>query len=418
MGWEDDQRERLRSGYYKPPPWGEMPWISASWNSPMFSAARRLHFPHVSRDEPAKLAYTRSAEHGEADRQTKTRPGKYLTKFYARLLAPEAIAEWAAAWGAAAAPPTLEIALTPDEIEAVYTSGPRSCMSHEVSQYDTNGVHPTRAYGAGDLGIAYVRNDAGDIQARCLCWPEKKLYRGFYGDPARLERVLQDDGYTRAEAGAFNGARLLRLPVPDAGDERLVAPYIDAYEVSLLGPDGAEHEDYIYVDARGSYSPGTQGVIRACPTFRCGRCEDQCDEDEGRSVGDEIWCESCVDNSSIWCSHCETAQPEDDYECVNDETWCRACADDDAFYCEECSASYPSDDEVYVESKGRSYCEDCAPPPCEHCDERVELVTTKAGEDLCADCATECNTCGDFYPSGDVEDGDCEECREDEEEAA
>src|SRR5690606_7560176 len=111
-------------------------------------------------------------------------------------------------------------AATPDDIENVYLKGPNSCMSHDLSEFSSP-EHPTRVYGDSDLQVAYIVNSSGNISARVLVWPEKKLYGRIYGDEDRMSDMLEEAGYER---GDLDGARIRRIPIRD---RQYVMPYLD-----------------------------------------------------------------------------------------------------------------------------------------------------------------------------------------------
>src|SRR5690606_21500489 len=117
-------------------------------------------------------AYTPSEDFGMQDRQVRMMPGRYLKKYFSDVLSPEDIQYWALEWANRFAPVDMEIATTPDEIEYVYTNGPRSCMSYDPSEYSSS-CHPVRVYGNSDLAVAYIRNASGAVVGRALIWPSK-----------------------------------------------------------------------------------------------------------------------------------------------------------------------------------------------------------------------------------------------------
>jgi len=140
------------------------------------------------------LAYTPSAEYGERDRTVRTKPGRYLNKFFSDVLTKKQIAYYAEWWVRGQRPKLLDlsclpvgIAMGPDDIADVYVNGPESCM--DGSYFSDPEQHPARIYGAGDLGVAFLRKPSGDHPefakapdyiARALVWPEKKVVGRVY----------------------------------------------------------------------------------------------------------------------------------------------------------------------------------------------------------------------------------------------
>lgn len=208
LPWQE--REQLRmAGIYSALPW-DLPPIDG-------------HYAHISLKEKGMLAYTIDAKKGERDIQTIIKPGRYLTQFYPGM-DPDRIRELAAQ--VSAMKTEIKFASTPEEIEHVYNEGPSSCMKPTSRDYVNVGdMNPVRVYGAGDLQVAYLANSFGDINARAVVWPEKKIYHRIYGDADRLKVALAELGYVRRDDWCFEGARLLRIP---AGNDRVLMAFLDA----------------------------------------------------------------------------------------------------------------------------------------------------------------------------------------------
>jgi hypothetical protein len=202
----------------------------------------QYHFVHVSTRDPAMLAYTASDDKGERDIQTPIKPGRYLAQFFSGVLTERQIKYYAAWHAEGAAPSTawdsyeLKFAHTPDEIVYVYEHGVRSCVvfGHESP------THPCRAFGAGDLAVAYLEGTPlkpnHPIVARTLVRPEKLVASTLYpvtmyakDDGFRdsresraaqqtLQKKLRALGYRFHEekptTADFRGARLLKIPSP------------------------------------------------------------------------------------------------------------------------------------------------------------------------------------------------------------
>jgi len=70
ISWRTRELARALTGEYLPVPWALEPWAA-----PLLAE----HFPHVSTDDPTMLAYTPDEPKGEQNRQTRCRPGRYLS---------------------------------------------------------------------------------------------------------------------------------------------------------------------------------------------------------------------------------------------------------------------------------------------------------------------------------------------------
>lgn len=201
--WQVREASRLSRGDYDAVPW-------ANELRPI-----KDHFVHMSTDENGLVAFTENGNKGKRDIQTRMKPGRYLQKFYPCLSA-DKIQQWTSK---IIGDRTIHYAKTAEEIVTAYVNGPSSCMSHAPSRWSgLNQRHPTEVYGDSDLQLAYLK-DGSRVTARCLVWPEKKIYGRCYGD-TRLLSLLQNAGYGE---GSFRGARVRRIPVSYG----YLMPYID-----------------------------------------------------------------------------------------------------------------------------------------------------------------------------------------------
>src|SRR5690242_14380973 len=120
-GWKAREAGRFQEGYYKPVPWAKEPWANAYPD----------HFVHISRKDPALVAFTPSAERGELNQQISMKPGRYLTKFYADKLTQDQINAYTG--GVRASNSRVRFLAKADEIEKAYYGtgdGTTACMSY------------------------------------------------------------------------------------------------------------------------------------------------------------------------------------------------------------------------------------------------------------------------------------------------
>lgn len=193
--WKDRERKRFADGTYKQV-CREILDIST------------LHYPdhfvHVSIKDQTRIAFTRNAKDGSADIQTSIKPGKYLTEFFGKVLTTEQIKEFAMQHSMTYENKELKFATTPEEIERIYKpSLGSSCFS---------GTKKANLYGSGDFAVAYIEDDKGNIKARSVCAPERKVYIRPYGDSARLSKLLEEAGYSDSDYDSepWKGLRLLK----------------------------------------------------------------------------------------------------------------------------------------------------------------------------------------------------------------
>jgi formylmethanofuran dehydrogenase subunit E len=412
--WRAREFARQLSGEYVKLPWQTEPWWIASTEA-------GDHYAHVSSEDPSKIAYTPDERHGREDRQLRTKPGRYLNKYFKDVLTPVDIAHWAGVFAGENERLTLRFARTPDDIESVYANGPSSCMGHSAGAFRSS-EHPARMYGAGDLAVAYIAEN-GDPTARALCYPEKKVYGTIYGDAARLEPLLEGAGFEcedRRTGHTFYGARMLY--VEQGGG--FIAPYLDiSAEVEIEG-------GYLVLCQNGIECSSTNGVTGG---VRCERCEEYTHEDSTTSVDNDTWCEDCYEQYAVYCERCEESTNGDGARSVNtaepgdrssEETWCEYCVDNHATRCNECG-EYA----LYTTEVGTStWCWGCVEngaAHCERCEEYVPCEDTKQidpgsrnEETWCEDCAKsdafECEDCGDLFPEDEKKETDhgphCERC--------
>jgi len=290
---------RLRKGRYQEPVWAN----SVLWDSIGNSISR--HFLHVCEKDPMLLSYTPNDTYGIADRKLNIRPGRYLQKYFKDQLSESQIkmlSEWqlSGQFSGLYADSKLHFADSPECIAWVYKHGPRSCMSilrHGVKR------HPTRAYGAGDLQVAWLETpkhlfaqEAPDVipparrlrsrkpvLARALCWPERRIYSRIYPNHnnwhedgfdnwadsmcagmelgARLQALGYREDWHASQAlrgpPSFTGARLLWL-LDSRYERRFFMPFLDGgwQIVESQGSDGTPCWKMV---AQGGYSGNLTG---------------------------------------------------------------------------------------------------------------------------------------------------------------
>lgn len=279
-----------------------------------------VHPDHFAYPDPKNLLMLSYRD--DRGRRVSTKPGRYLKKFFPDLDHQRLATKWAAEF----APVEVQFAKTPDEIEEVYLEGPSSCMAHSAGHY-YGPCHPVRAYGAGDLAIAYIVRD-DNITGRALVWPEKKVYSRLYGDEIRLKHALELLGYHEDEdETGFLGARLLSI---DAGRYGLVIPYMDNYD--RFNDDGT----YLTVASNGRiYSQNENGVSDPDGEdepeydYTCDLYHEGCDNVEqvvvyfnGTTKTTQYWCDHAVDHHSIYCEYLgENFRSSDGVRMADGEIW-------------------------------------------------------------------------------------------------
>ena len=193
VDWHERELKRFKTGEYTPVLWTKEKW----WKE------IDGHFAHIGVKDAARIAYTPDATKSEADRQTVTLPGKYLTQFFGDVLTPEQIRTFAMQHSTQFEKNELKFARTVEEIERVYKpSLGSSCFS---------GSTKANLYASGDFEVAYIEDDNGKITARAVCSVKDKFYPRTYGDDSRLKTLLEAAGYkVSTDGNKYRGLRLLK----------------------------------------------------------------------------------------------------------------------------------------------------------------------------------------------------------------
>jgi hypothetical protein len=386
--WRERERKRFADGTYVAAPWVNEYWHGLNADGLRHDAVQD-HFVHVSTEEPGKIAFTENAEKGEADRQTRMRPGRYLQQFYS-YIGENACKHYANQFAGMYEPTTVLFGETADDFERVYTEGPNSCMSHRAGEYSSP-FHPVRVYATGDIQVAYIEND-NEITARVLVNKETKRFSRVYGDESRLGAALNKLGY-HYSGSALQGCRMTRA-MDD--HDRYIVPYVDG--VYRCRDDG----EYLVCDGRGEIScENTCGLSEALAI--CEHCEEP--TADTYTVDGEQWCEDCRDNHAMWCDWHEeycTGQPV--FMAGGDAVWCESAFEDHGTTCDGTGDNIPNDDAITL-ADGTTWSQnhfDNHGFECEHCHESfstddmarrgspgVEYVCTSCNEDNPENEATE-----------------------------
>lgn len=190
-------------------------------------------FPHISREDPLKLAYTPDPEAAMKDKKISIAVGRFVRKFFP-LFTDDTVRTLEAAHRAEM-DPTLEIVTSLEDIEFVYRhmAGDTACMRYSTGHFNHAQYHPSAIYASPNFGVAVHRDAQGTVKSRAVIWtnpgdPDDKRYVRIYGDAA-LQRKLERAGYRMR---GLKGAKVhaLRDPAWEGSEydrDRFVFPYID-----------------------------------------------------------------------------------------------------------------------------------------------------------------------------------------------
>ena len=400
--WYFREMNRFLDGTYKCPPWNGCPTCIDSVPGVEFKrlAPIELHAAHISPHDKNLIAYTKSPEGGEKDIQIRVKPGKYLQKYY-KHLKPEQVAFYASLFGMAtknAEVTKVLIATSADEIEYVYLNGPSSCMTHATHDYKSRPIHPVRAYEGPDLRVAYIKNHVKNtIAARCIIYPEKKIFCRIYGDggawSARLRALLLKDGY---KEDVQYGARIKILR-----DERVemkiyeyIVPYIDGVASAV------ERDGYLVLEKDG-YIPMNKPDGLSCPLRKnCIYCRGAFTLRIPEGTTRAMLCETCRPTQIRYCEAGDHEVLKANIVKVNtadgkEIDLCFDCAETKYKACQSCNKMWENS-QCANDTTGRIVCEKCRTEKekylgdCSRCEKPVATKEADKGTKdklLCKDCA-------------------------------
>jgi len=260
-----------------------------------------LTFPHYSAQEPGQVAFQPiDPVMREADRQIRTKPGRYLNKFLD--LDSDQVRKCVSIENGDRSV-QLKFAKTVEEFTNVYLRGPSSCMSHGIGWYDASastGRLPVSIFANGDIEVAYLELDGGIIPARVLVVQSSMEMLDVYcnndamdGARGALLSQLLDAGYSY-NSTALVGQKIERIPIDDDEDV-FVCPYIDCGGLPVI--DTGDYLQICHEDEGDMTADYQTGVCQVNNRKCCSHCEESHDGDEQyvEDVGDV--CEGCIENS-------------------------------------------------------------------------------------------------------------------------
>ena len=264
-----------------------------------------LEYPHRSETDPYRIAYTRDERAGEADRQTITTIGKYLTRHFPTL-SDHHIRDIVALY---TSPSSFKILDAVADFVHAVNNGPNSCMcwreDRGVRCRDGQYRHPYEVYHPKYGWRMAIRTDGGQINGRALLQisDEDAPYfvrsfkrsdsGGYSHSDEQLEAWLKDQGYEHR--GDWDGAFLAYIPTCD----EFLAPYIDgdAQYVDITTRYG---EKVLCIQTNGEYEcDNTDGTPSGGSRERCECCDNYFHEDDMTWVGrseDTHVCQGCLED--------------------------------------------------------------------------------------------------------------------------
>jgi len=257
-----------------------------------------LEWPHISEGDPARLAYTRDERAGEADRQTVTTIGKYLTRHFSEMT-DHKVRDLAALYGSGA---SCKFVHTMAEMLYHLKRGPTSCMTSEREMRCVDGQtrHPYEVYDPSLGWHMAVREEFGDTVGRALCHGthfvrsyKKDRAGGYSHSDETLEAWLETQGYDKE--CTWDGLKIMHYETRN-GDT--LAPYLDG-ENKYAYKNG----EYLVItdDSGAEYQcDNTGGTASENSGSNCEDCGDRVRDGDGYWVGsneETQVCDSCRDHN-------------------------------------------------------------------------------------------------------------------------
>lgn len=242
------------------------------------------NYLRVGLQDKTQISYTEPSPNGRTCKTVSSKIGRYLKK-NSSMTDPQ-IAEISALYRIkVVADLGITFARTREEIKKVYLEGPSSCMSHHLSDYSTDGIHPCEIYATPDVSVAYVKRK-GQITGRTVINEVKKTYVRFYGDEALLAEGLGLQGY---KAGNLDGCSLLLLK---NDNDVIIAPYLDGSAGYV-----EVHKDMLLVSSDGGYCAERQDGLLMDDGHYCDQCKTSRHSNINYSeYHQEHICDDCLDD--------------------------------------------------------------------------------------------------------------------------
>lgn len=380
---------------------------SYDWDYGVFDAARwkmrdhdshmyLTHLIHVSEVDSTQVAFTPDERALIADKQTRMRPGKYLTKYWGSgslrpLFSEDEIRGMVERLAALSTPKELHLIpnTDPDGWEWVYENSPPSCMRYNRdSRYLHEGLygrgHPVRLYAHkdNDLALAYImaegasapkdytfwsKKDESVVAARTIVNVAAKTYLRIYcnGDTdttRTMEVTLAKAGFTHC-CDTLAGQKLVRRTY----DGGLICPYLDGNYL-YVEDDG----NCLTISRDGLDGQNSDGLIDG---VTCPCCEERVSDEDDLTychARDESICSNCLDDytfawvsrrSREWVSDCN-----DLYRYNGDYYTSRALDGHGLSICDHCGEV--EDDDNMVDAEGQWVCE-CHTTTCSVSNETI-----------------------------------------------
>lgn len=374
-----------------------------------------LEYPHQAESDRNRVAYTQNERKGEANVQTVTSLGKYLTRHFPQLPDHE-IRNTVASYSVTGC----KVVYTIAEMIDALSRGPHSCMRWNDGRNVDVDTHPYKVYDPRlGWGMA-VREEGGEVVGRALVYERDDIKRfvrtyhrpstssSFSHADDNLNAWLRDQGYEHA-----NDWEDCLMRHYDGRNGMPLAPYLDGgvKDVDAIVREGNK---YLIVKDGGEYRfEHTDGSCSSNEDREsCNDCGALIDDGDGYWVNaaeDEYVCQHCCDNNYYYAYgrrgnqyyvYCNNVVH------VGDEAYDEDYLSDNGIVSLHSGEYVHSDNAVYIESVSEYYdCDSddiCYDDYNDQYSLRDDLVQLEDGSMCHQDDAWQCEHSNDWY-STDVD---------------
>jgi hypothetical protein len=350
----------------------ESVWQYEQWycESPYYA----LHGLHVSEEDPSQVAFAETLDKLVADRFTRCKPGRYLTRFFGDVLTEDQIRAYTQRFAARLLEGELRFIENddPDGWVRVYRDGPSSCMQGE----DCVKVYAREGNG---LRLAYMQRE-GEIVARSIVRDDEKHYIRIYpgmDDDHRIHTMmkaaLEKEGYTRNRD--LHGIEL--RAIRSGRDDTYLMPYIDG-DTQTVSFEG----DRFVIGGGDICATNTCGTITLEPEERCYECNDGVHEEDAYFIEGEdiVVCEYCLErhftNAIGRRGHRIWTRDENTVHCESDgEQYVEDHASDNGVGQCDVSGNWYSEDDLCQTADGMVHVDRCTPLDVEDAEGNSHALT-------------------------------------------
>jgi len=271
--WKSREEYRIRSGIYYA--------LDVSSYGLIPIEGHYLHWTITEGEKLGKVAYTANDAHGIADRQTITKLGKYLKRYYPEVkdhVIRDLVGQMTSVDF------DLHLCTSYEDIYRAYHQIDDSCMG--VGKVIDN-PHPCIVYSDNpDVAVAFIEHTG-----RAVLNMKQKTFYSIYGDKSRMIPLLDKAGFTMGST-ALEGCLLRRVRHEKSGE--ILMPYLDGTQ----NLEEVNDEWFRVVDEPTPYQGcSTSGFLSIDEDQAICECCGVTTDEYQYNTDDELICEDCIDTT-------------------------------------------------------------------------------------------------------------------------